>query len=79
MIRSKKLRKFRKISHGFFNSFGGVSSGIYTSLKCGIGSKDKKKNIIKNLKIVTNRIGSKKKIALLHQIHINKIHFIKKL
>ncbi len=79
MIRSKKLIKFRKINHGFFNSFGGVSSGIYKSLNCGIGSKDKKKNIIKNLKIVTNRIGGKKKIALLHQIHSNKIHFIKKI
>ena len=79
MIRSKKLRKFIKISHGFFNIFGWFSSGIYKSLNCGIGSKDKKKNIIKNLKIVTNRIGGKKKIALLHQIHSNKIHFIKKL
>ena len=79
MIRSKKLIKFRKINHGFFNSFGGVSSGIYKSLNCGIGSKDKKKNIIKNLKIVTNRVGGKKKIALLHQIHSNKIHFIKKI
>ena len=45
----------------------------------GSDLKIKKKNIIKNLKIVTNRVGGKKKIALLHQIHSNKIHFIKKI
>ena len=52
MIKSKKFKKFTNISHGFFNSNGGVSSSIYKSLNCGIGSKDKKKNVLKNLKIV---------------------------
>ena len=79
MIKSKKLKKFKIINHGFFNSLGGVSSGIYKSLNCGFGSKDKKKNIINNLKIVSKKIGTKKKIVLMHQMHSNKIHFIKKL
>ena len=42
MIVSKKLKKFDNIKHGFFNRKGGVSSGIYKSLNCGIGSHDKK-------------------------------------
>ena len=42
MIKSKKLKKFRGINHGFFNRFGGGSNGIHQSLNCGIGSKDKK-------------------------------------
>ena len=46
MIKSKKLKKFKNIKHGFFNSSGGVSSGFYKSLNCGMGSKDKKINII---------------------------------
>ena len=46
MIKSKKLKKFKNIKHGFFNSLGGVSSGIYKSLNCGMGSNDKKKNVI---------------------------------
>ena len=46
MIISKKLKKYKNISHGFFNSSGGVSKGIYKSLNCGIGSKDKKQNIL---------------------------------
>ena len=48
VITSNKLRKFKKISHGFFNRNGGVSKGIYRSLNCGLGSKDYKKNIKKN-------------------------------
>ncbi len=79
MIISKKLKKYKNINHGFFNSSGGVSKGIYKSLNCGIGSKDKKKNILNNLKIVSKKIGIKKKIVLLNQIHSKKIHFIKKI
>ena len=79
MIKSKNLQKFKNINHGFFDNLGGVSNGIYKSLNCGIGSNDKKKNVIKNLKIVSNKIGVKKKIILLHQLHSNKIFFINKI
>ena len=51
MITSKKLLKQKKIVHGFFNKRGGVSSGIYTSLNCGLGSGDSKSNIKKTLKL----------------------------
>ena len=61
MLKSKKLKKFQNISHGFFNSSGGVSSGIYRSLNCGIGSQDNKRNVQKNLKYVSKKIGIKKK------------------
>ena len=79
MIKSKKLQKFKNIKHGFFNNIGGVSSGVYKSLNCGIGSHDNKKNVIKNLKIVSKKIGVKKKIILLNQLHSNKIYFINKI
>ena len=79
MISSKKLKQFKSIKHGFFNRNGGKSSGLYKSLNCGIGSSDKKKNVLKNLKIVSKKIGcSKKKLVLLHQIHSNKFNFIDK-
>ena len=79
MIKSKKLKKFKNIKHGFFNSVGGVSSGKYKSLNCGIGSKDKKINVLNNLKIVSKKISMKKsKLVLLRQIHSNKIYYIKK-
>ena len=80
MIRSKKLIKFKNLSHGFFNKIGGKSGGIYKSLNCGLGSKDKKDNVLKNLKIVKKKIGCKKNnLVLLHQIHSKKFHSIKKI
>ena len=79
MIRSKKLGVFKNIRHGFFNRSGGVSKSIYGSLNCGIGSADKKKNILKNLNIVKKKINSNsKKIILTHQSHSNKFNFINK-
>ena len=76
MILSKKLQKFNNIKHAFFNRKGGVSSGIYKSLNCGIGSHDKKKNVLKNLKIVSKKIGYSKNLVLLHQKHSSKFIFI---
>ena len=79
MIKSKKLKKLKDISHGFFNKEGGKSKGIYQSLNCGPGSNDKKKHIKQNLKIVKNKISKKsKKIFLLHQTHSNKFIFVNK-
>ena len=79
MILSSKLSKYQKIKHGFFNRKGGKSNGIYKSLNCGPGSKDKKNNIQKNLKIVKNKIGRGcKNIYLMNQIHSGKAIFISK-
>ena len=79
LIKSKKLAKFKNINHGFFKKIGGKSLGIYKSLNCGLGSKDKMTNILKNLKIVKNKIGCKKNnLILLHQIHSNKFYNINK-
>ena len=77
MITSKKLLKQKKIKHGFFNKNGGKSNGIYKSLNCGPGSKDKKNNVKQNLKIVKNTISkSAKNIFLVKQIHSSKFVFI---
>jgi len=79
MIKSKKLSKFRYLEHGFFNRRGGESIGIFKSLNCGPGSSDSKKNVLKNIKIVSKKINNKsKKIVLLNQIHSNNFHFINK-
>ena len=75
MFCSKKLIKFKDIRHGFFNREGGVSKGIYKSLNCGPGSKDKIKNIKKNIEKVCKKIGcNKKNLILLDQVHSNIVH-----
>ena len=79
MLNSKKLSKFSEISHGFFNKNGGASKGIYKSLNCGVGSKDKKNDVKKNLKIVIKTICKKsKEIFLVKQNHSNRFLFLSK-
>jgi len=79
LIKSKKISKFKIVKHGFFNRRGGTSKGLYKSLNCGLGSHDKKINVINNLKIVCKKIGvTYKKLVLLNQMHSNKFYFIKK-
>ena len=77
MIKSKKLKRFKQIKHGFFNRNGGLSSGIYKSLNCGPGSNDKRSTVKKNLFIVKRKISkSSKNILLLNQVHSNKFIYI---
>ena len=79
MFYSKKLSKFSEISHCFFNKRGGVSKGIYKTLNCGVGSKDEKTIIKKNLKIVKRKVSKKSKdIFLVKQIHGDKFIFLDK-
>ena len=79
MITSKKLSTHNKIKHGFFGKNGGKSKGIYKSLNCGTGSKDKRNNVYENLKIAKTKISKKcKNIFLLHQLHSSKYYFIDK-
>ena len=79
MIKSKLIIKYSNISHGFFNSLGGYSNGIYKSLNCGTGSKDNKININKNLRKVCQKIKcSRENLILLNQIHSNKVFSINK-
>ena len=79
MIESRMLKKTRVVSHGFFNKKNGFSNGIYKSLNCGVGSKDHKKIIQKNLNYVKKKINSKiNNLSLLYQIHSSKYFFIKK-
>ena len=48
-------------------------------MNCGLDSSDKKKNVLRNLNIVSKKIKAKSnKIFLLNQIHSNKFHYIDK-
>ena len=66
MFYSKKFKKFKNINHCFFSRKGGYSKGIYQSLNCGQGSKDKKKNVYRNLSFVSKKMKiSLKKLFLM--------------
>ena len=79
MFYSKKLKKFYNLKHCFFSRKGGFSRGLYKGLNCGRGSKDKKKNIIMNLKKVAKKMSVKNNhLILMYQTHSNKVIEIKK-
>ena len=79
MFYSKKLKKIKQIKHCFFSRKNGFSKGIYKGLNCGRGSKDKKKNIKKNLFYVAKKMEvERNKLILMYQTHSNKVVEIKK-
>jgi len=74
MFFSKKLQKFENLKHCFFSRKNGFSKGHYTSLNCGLGSDDKKENVLKNLNLVSQKIGCKDELLItLNQNHSNKV------
>ena len=74
MFFSKKLQKFENLKHCFFSRKNGFSKGHYASLNCGLGSGDKKENVLKNLNLVSQKIGCKDELLItLNQTHSNKV------
>ena len=72
MFFADNLKRFKNIKHCFFSRKNGVSSGIYSSLNCGFGSKDEKNNISKNLSIVTRHMDvAENNLILMNQTHSN--------
>lgn len=64
--------------HAFFGRIGGVSSGVYESLNCGLNSGDDTDKIMTNLDIVLNKVNEVyqnatafNSIVLMKQIHSN--------
>ncbi len=76
---SKNLKKINEIKHCFFSRRGGTSKGIYKSLNCGMGSKDQKINVKKNLILVTKKLKVRfSNLKLMNQTHSNKVVVINK-
>ena len=63
----------------FFSRKNGISKGIYKSLNCGPGSKDKKKNVKKNLNKISKFLNIKSRyLKLMHQEHSSRVIEINK-
>tara|TARA_B100000886_G_scaffold40043_1_gene24763 strand:- start:3822 stop:4583 length:762 start_codon:yes stop_codon:yes gene_type:complete len=74
MFYSKKLKKFKNLKHCFFSKNKGFSKGIYKSLNCGYGSRDKPKRVKRNLKKVANKMGvNPNKLILMRQTHSSRV------
>ncbi len=70
MITHPLLSGLAGIRHGFFTREGGVSTGIYRSLNCGIGSDDKREHVLENRARVTAALGvAPDRLATPYQVH----------
>ena len=77
MFYSENLNKNKNIKHCFFSRKNGASKGIYASLNCGIGSKDDKLNVKKNLEIVSKEFNIDSKcLVLMNQKHSSKVEIV---
>ena len=67
------------VKYKFFDNKNGKSSGVYSSLNCGLKSKDKLINIKKNIEIAKNKISKKKKFLIIpNQSHSSKCLIVRK-
>ena len=58
------------IRHGFFTRRGGRSAGIYESLNCGIGSRDRRENVLANRQACLDALDSSgADLCGVYQIH----------
>jgi polyphenol oxidase len=62
------LSSLTGIAHGFFTRHGGVSSGIYASLNCGIGSRDDPAAVRENRGRVISHLGAGDLVSA-YQVH----------
>ena len=73
----KETNKYSHIKCAFFSRKTGTSNGIYKSLNCGLNTKDKKRNVLKNRVIALKKINlNKKKLIIPNQTHSNKIEIV---
>ncbi len=70
VLTAAALANLGSIRHGFFTRHGGVSDGVYSSLNCGLGSKDNPSSIAENRSRVAAHLGAEAhNLVTLHQSH----------
>ena len=61
--------------HGYFTRAGGISTGIYAGLNCGLGSDDHSENVHHNRALVATHLGvPSETLGGVHQIHSPTVH-----
>lgn len=69
VIRTPELDDPR-LAHGFFTREGGVSTGLYDSLNCGLGSDDDRANALENRRRAAAALGlGPDRLVTLYQVH----------
>jgi hypothetical protein len=74
--RATELEKLSGIAHGFCGRDGGVSTGVYASLNCGPGSRDKSEAVAENRARSVTAIVPGARLVTLAQIHSAIVHTV---
>lgn len=70
MIEATCLAGLDAVRHGFFTRRGGVSEGVYASLNCGAGSRDRPEDVRENRARVLAALGAEPgRLAAPYQVH----------
>lgn len=70
VITHPALTALSGVRHGFFTRQGGVSTGIYASLNCGVGSDDRRELVLENRARASAMLGTAAdRLATPYQIH----------
>lgn len=56
-IEARNLASLSGVRHGFFTRAGGVSTGLYASLNCGLGSSDDPTLVLENRRRIGRHLG----------------------
>jgi YfiH family protein len=79
MLQSEDLRKIPTIRHAFFTRQGGVSTGLYDSLNCGLGAGDDFASVMENRRRVAMMLGVVPgRLCTLSQVHGREVHTVEK-
>jgi YfiH family protein len=71
-IRAPELAAIQGVAHNFFTRQGGVSTGIYASLNCGLGSNDDPQHVSENRARAAGALGVDPcKLVTAYQVHGN--------
>ena len=70
MLTAENLIDSGRIRHGFFSRQGGVSTGLYESLNCGVGSNDDLAKVLHNRDLAMQMLGlTASRLATPYQVH----------
>lgn len=79
MITADVLSEVSGVRHGFFTRRGGVSTGAYASLNCGLGSEDDPDRVAINRARAMDRLGvAGKSLATAYQVHSNRVAVVER-
>lgn len=69
-VEATNLKRIAGVRHGFFTRDGGVSSGIYAGLNCGLGSRDQQDVVRENRARAASHLGSDAgDVLTVYQVH----------